>query len=115
MYSRQVLICIAVLAALSACGSSTQEPVTQHARSSGVAATTAEATPRMDPSTIRVRIKLVGGPANGEVLWIPLSRIREPITPEGTGARYIMTTDVVGSGPDAAQAFRLDASATPDD
>lgn len=68
----------------------------------------------MDPRTIQVRIKLVGSPADGELLWVPLSRIREPITPEGTGARYIMTTDVVRSGPDAAQAFRLDTSVTPD-
>lgn len=66
----------------------------------------------MAPSTIQVRIKLVGGPADGEVMWIPLSRLREPITPKGTGARYIMTADVIGSGPDAAQAFRLDASQT---
>src|SRR5689334_7837765 len=108
MCSRQVLVCIAVLAALSACGSSTREPAPRHSRSAGAAATTPEATPLMDPSTIQVRIKLVGGPADGEVMWIPLSRIREPVTPEGTRARYVMTTDVVGSGPDAAQAFRLD-------
>lgn len=79
---------------------------------SGAAATTPQATPLIDPSTIQARIKPVGGLADGEVLWVPLSRIREPITPKGTGARYIMTTDVVGSGPDAAQAFRLDASVT---
>jgi hypothetical protein len=77
MYARQVLVCIAALVALSACGSSTREPVTQLSRSSGAAATTPEATPLMDPSTIQVRIKLVGGLADGEVLWVPLSRIRD--------------------------------------
>ncbi|OPG01973.1 hypothetical protein B1R27_34540 [Streptomyces sp. GKU 895] len=66
----------------------------------------------MDLSVIQGRIKLVGGPADGEIMWIPLSRIREPITLEGSGLRYLMTTDVVGSGSDAAQVFRLDTSAT---
>ncbi|WTW98219.1 hypothetical protein OG216_34950 [Streptomycetaceae bacterium NBC_01309] len=63
--------------------------------------------PSIAPETMLVFITFDGGPADGRTQWLPMSRIRDVIEPDGfPGARYVTTFEVVQtSNSEEAQQF----------